>query len=98
MLQNLLTDDVFALSFVFARTGPALRLLPGFGEVFIAARVRLLLAVGVTVVVVPVVGNTIPPAPDGPFAMLVVRGHEIVAGLFLGAIARMMVAALHMAG
>ena len=98
MFQNLLTGDVFSLVFVFARIGSAVMLLPGFGEVFIAARVRLLLAVGITVVVAPVVTPYMPPTPDGVFAMLTVLGHEIVIGLFLGAIARMMVAALHTTG
>ena len=98
MLQSLLTDDIFALAFVFARIGAALMLLPGFGEVFISARIRLLLAVGITLVVTPVVGHTVPPTPEGPFAMFAALGREIVIGLFFGAIARMMVAALHMAG
>lgn len=98
MLQNLLTDDIFALAFVFARIGAALMLLPGFGEIFVSARVRLLLAVGVTLVVTPVVGHLVPPTPDGPLATFAVLGREIAIGLFFGAIARMMVAALHMAG
>jgi flagellar biosynthetic protein FliR len=98
MLTEYLTANAFALFFVFARIGAALMLLPGFGEVFIPARIRLLLAVGITVVVTPVVGEFIPAPPDGPLRMFVLLGHEMAVGLFLGAIARAMIAALHMAG
>jgi flagellar biosynthetic protein FliR len=98
MLTEYLTSNAFALFFVFARIGAALMLLPGFGEVFIPARIRLLLAVGITVVITPVVGDYIPATPDGPLRMFAVLGHEIAVGLFLGAIARAMIASLHMAG
>jgi flagellar biosynthetic protein FliR len=98
MIQEYLTANAFALFFVFARIGAAVMLLPGFGEVFIPARVRLLLAVGIAVVVTPAVSDFIPAAPGGPLRIFVVLGHEIAVGLFLGAIARAMISALHMAG
>ena len=98
MIQEYLTANTFALFFVFARIGSAMMLLPGFGEVFIPSRIRLLLAVGITVVVTPVVSEYIPAAPEGPLRMFVVLGHEIAVGLFLGAVARAMISALHMAG
>ena len=98
MLRELITGDLFSLIFVFARIGAAVMLLPGFGEVFIAARVRLLLAVGITVVVTPVVSPYLPPTPDGPLAMFGAIGYELVIGVFLGAMARIMVSALHIAG
>ena len=98
MLRELITGDLFSLIFVFARIGAAVILLPGFGEVFIAARVRLLLAIGITVVVAPVVSPFVPATPDGPLGMFIAIGYELLIGLFLGAMARMMVSALHMAG
>jgi flagellar biosynthetic protein FliR len=98
MLRELITGDLFSLIFVFARIGAAVMLLPGFGEVFIAARIRLLLAIGITVLVAPVVSQYVPATPAGPLAMFVAIGHELVIGLFLGAMARMMVSALHIAG
>lgn len=98
MLLNLITGDVFALLFVFSRIGAAIMLLPGFGEVFISARIRLLLAIGITVVVTPAVSQFVPPTPDGPLALFAVLGQETVIGVFLGAMSRMMIAALHTAG
>lgn len=98
MLQNLVTAHVFALAFVFARIGSVLMLLPGFGEVFVSARVRLVLALAVTVVITPIVTPYIPAVPDTPIETLTMLGREIVIGLFLGGLTRMMVAALHIAG
>ncbi|MFT5440378.1 MAG: flagellar biosynthetic protein FliR [Alphaproteobacteria bacterium] len=98
MLSNLVAGDVFALFFVFARVGAAIMLMPGFGEVFVSARTRLLLAVAITLVVTPLVSDLVPANPDGPLAMLMILGREIVIGLFLGSLSRALVAALHMSG
>lgn len=98
MLNELLAGNIFALVFVFARIGSAIMLLPGFGEAFVSPRVRLLIALGVTAVVTPVVVDLVPTAPEGPFAMLLLLGREMAIGAFLGALARIMVSALHMAG
>jgi flagellar biosynthetic protein FliR len=98
LLSNLVAGDVFALFFVFARVGAAIMLMPGFGEVFVSARTRLLLAVAITLVVTPLVSDLVPANPDGPLAMLMILGREIVIGLFLGSLSRALVAALHMSG
>lgn len=98
MLADLLREDVFTVLLVFARVGGALMVLPGFGEVFIPARVRLLMAMVITIVIVPVVSGTLPPAPDGVLRMFALLGTEIVIGVFLGSIARFLIAALHIGG
>jgi len=98
MLAQLLPADIFLVVLVFARIGSAMMLLPGFGEAFVAPRVRLLLAVAVTLVVTPVVADTLPRAPDSLMGSFVLIAGEMAIGLFLGALSRMMVAALHTAG
>lgn len=98
MLGQLLAADLFLLVLVFARVGGAIMLLPGFGEVFVSPRVRLMLALAVTLVVTPAVSETLPREPDGLFAAFVLIAGEAAVGLFIGALARMMVAALHAAG
>lgn len=98
MLRELLTGDVFSLLFVFARIGSAIMLLPGFGEVFVSARVRLMVALAITVVLTPAVSDLIPPTPEGPLRMFALLGREIVIGVFIGGLSRIMIAALHTAG
>ena len=98
MLSDLVAGDMFSLFFVFARIGAAIMLMPGFGEVFVNARVRLLLALAITLVVTPLVADLVPANPDGPLEMLLILGREMIVGLFLGSLARALIAALQIAG
>ncbi len=99
MLAELLPDQAFALLLVFVRLGSALMLMPGFGESYISPRIRLLLALAVTVVVQPVLPQgTIPPLPDSAVAMFLLVLGESFVGLFLGSLARILMAALSIGG
>jgi len=98
MLAELLPNQIFALLIVFVRLGSAMMLLPGFGEAYISPRVRLLLALAVTVVVQPALPPVIPPLPASPTALLLLVLGEAFVGLFLGSVARILMAALSVGG
>jgi flagellar biosynthesis protein FliR len=98
MLAELLTGEVFAAFLVFARLGTALSLLPGFGEPYVFARVRLAVAIGLSLAVLPLVRDTLPAQPAEPLQLGVLIGSEMLIGAMLGATARMLVSALHVAG
>ena len=98
MLQELFPNDVFSIFAVFARVGAAVMLLPGFGESYVSPSIRLLFGVALTVVITPVVAESLPPRPETPIEMVVVVLGEIVIGLFIGALARFLISALHIAG
>jgi flagellar biosynthetic protein FliR len=76
---------------VFVRVGAVLALMPGFGEQGVPVRVRLGLALALSVLVVPVVQ---PGQPISADAILI----EAAAGLVLGAGFRLFLMALQMAG
>ena len=97
-LETLIPGDAFALLLVFARIGAATMLLPGFGEVYVLPRTRLLLALALTVVIAPLVSANLPALPASPLELFLVLGGEIVVGLFLGTVVRTLVSALHVAG
>jgi flagellar biosynthetic protein FliR len=97
MLSHFLTSQIFAFLLIFCRLGSAIMLLPGFGEAYIPPRVRLFLALTFSLILVPVV-KTIPPQPDTVIGLIGLVGSEIFIGLFFGAITRMLIAAVHMAG
>lgn len=78
---------------VFLRIGAALALMPAFGENSVPQRLRLVLALAFTAVVLPAVATTLPPDPS-----LAVAAVEIVLGLALGAIFRLFILALQIAG
>ena len=98
MIEQLLSNDVFSLLLVFARIGAAIMLLPGFGETYVPPRVRLVFAIALTVVLTPLVADTLPGLPETVPGLFLLLGGEIVIGLFFGGLARLLVIALHVAG
>lgn len=98
MLNEILTTDAFALGLVFSRLGTAVMLLPGFSESYVSARIRLMFAFALTIVVTPVISVHLPTMPESLLAAAALIGGEIVIGLFLGGMVRMLVSALHVAG
>ncbi len=98
MLDQIVPANLFAAALVFARLGSALMLMPGIGEVYVSPRLRLVLALGITLVVTPVVAPALPPLPAGFIGLALMLGGEIAVGLFLGTIARILLAALEVAG
>jgi flagellar biosynthetic protein FliR len=83
---------------VFARVGSAVMLLPGFGELFVPPRVRLLLAGAIALVIAPAVVARLPALPATAIELVLILGGEIAIGLFLGTLSRILLSALHVAG
>lgn len=80
---------------VFLRIGAAAALLPAFGEQVVPVRVRLAAALALTVLVTPMVQHRLPEELPG-WGWLFLT--EVVVGLALGAVLRLMVIALQIAG
>jgi len=98
MLNEILTTDAFAIGLVFARLGSAMMLMPGFAESYVNPRVRLMLALALTVIVTPVVSVHLPPMPSALVGAAILIGGEVVIGVFMGGLMRLLVSALHVAG
>jgi flagellar biosynthetic protein FliR len=98
MLASILPNEPFVFFLIFARIGGALMVMPAFGERQVPARMRLMLALVITLVVSPVLMDTLPGAPESPWALFILLGGEIVVGLFMGTLARLLISALSVAG
>ena len=98
MLAELLPLDVFAVFLVFVRIAAALMLLPGIGEAYVSVQIRLAAAAVLTVAISPLVIGTLPILPATPLELLMLILGELVVGLLIGAAARLMMSALHVAG
>jgi flagellar biosynthetic protein FliR len=83
---------------VFARIGAMVMLLPGFGETNIPVRVRLGIALALTLIILPLHRNAYQISMTSMAPLLVLMVHEIVIGVVLGATARVTLAALSVAG
>jgi flagellar biosynthetic protein FliR len=98
MLDQILPANIFAASLVFARLGSAVMLLPGIGEIYVAPRLRLVLALGLTLAAAPTLAPGLPALPGSAIGLLLMLGGEIAVGIFLGTIARILLAAVEVAG
>ncbi|MEO3433745.1 flagellar biosynthetic protein FliR [Inquilinus sp. CAU 1745] len=98
MLAELLTGDIFAFLFVFIRIGAALMVLPGIGDAYVTPRIRLVLALLFSALLLPGLMSALPPPPDDPLVLAIMVAGEAIIGLFLGLIARFLLAALEVAG
>ena len=83
---------------VFARVGAMVMLLPGFGESNIPVRVKLGIALLLTLIILPLHRTAYQVDLTSMSALGVLMVHEIAIGIVLGATARVTLAALAVAG
>ena len=83
---------------VFARVGAMVMLLPGFGENNIPVRIKLGIALLLTLIILPLHRAAYQVDLTSMSAMGVLMVHEIVIGIVLGATARVTLSALAVAG
>ncbi|MBL4721323.1 MAG: flagellar type III secretion system protein FliR [Alphaproteobacteria bacterium] len=98
MLNQLLTIDGFAYLLVFSRVGSTIMLMPGIGEAYIPTRIRLLFAILVTAIMTPLLTALLPAIPPVFAGVLVLIAGEVLIGVYIGMIARILVAGLATAG
>lgn len=91
-----LSRDLLWISFVvFLRVGAMMSLMPGFGEQSVPQRIRLILAFGFTLIVIPALITEIPAQTSlEPLDVLRIILVEVLAGLALGIAVRLFVLAL----
>lgn len=87
-----------AAGLVFARIGAFFTLLPVFGERVVPARVRLIAAIAMTIVVAPAVAQSVPNVPSTPILAALFLAAETLVGMTLAMGLRLMVMVLQMAG
>lgn len=88
----------FQAMLVFARVGAAAMLLPGLGEQEAPPLPRLTLGLALVPLLLPGLAPSLPAVPEAPAEALRLLALEVLAGLFLGGLARLVVLALGMAG
>jgi flagellar biosynthetic protein FliR len=87
-----------AFMLVFARVGAMVMLLPGLGESNIPVRIKLAIALLLTLIILPLHRADYHVSMEALSALLVLMVYEILIGIVLGATARVTLAALQVAG
>ena len=95
---SLLPALAAAFMLAFARIGAMVMLLPGLGETNIPVRIKLAIAVLLTLIILPLHRAAYHIDMQSMIPLLVMMVHEIVIGVVLGATARVTLAALQVAG
>lgn len=95
---NWLPATAYFYVLIFARVGSILMLMPALGEMSIPARMRLGFALVFSLVLYPMVQPQLPVFPNDVLQVLVYLLHELVIGLILGAITRLVTMAAAVAG
>lgn len=97
-LQDFLTAGVFAFILTFVRIGTAITIMPGVGDSLTPQTVRLYIALGLSLVLAPLVAPMLPSPVPGGMALVILIVMEFVIGLFIGTVARVFMMALDTAG
>ncbi len=91
-------QQVYAGAMVFTRLAAMIMTMPAIGDQAVPVRIRLAFALLLTLVLAPVVLPVLPPVPAdlGTMTLHVVR--EVFIGLMIGAVLRLFMASLSVAG
>jgi flagellar biosynthesis protein FliR len=95
---SLLPALAAAFVLAFARIGAMVMLLPGFGESNIPVRVKLGIALLLTLIILPLHRDAYHIDMNSMASLMVLMVYEIVIGIVLGATARVTLSALQVAG
>jgi flagellar biosynthetic protein FliR len=94
-----LSGIILTYLLVFSRVGAMVMLLPAIGEATVPAPVRLVLALGIAIALTPQVQASYPAvAPQTTMALFILIAQEVTAGVLVGAMARIIMSALNVAG
>jgi len=95
---NWLPETAYLYLLLFARVGTIMMLMPALGEQIIPARMRLGFALVFALVLYPLIAPSLPRLPGEILGIVVLLVHELVIGLILGAITRLVVMSAQVAG
>ena len=88
----------FQAALIFARVGAAAMLLPGLGEQEVPSPLRLGLGLALVPLLLPALAPNLPAAPDGAAEAVRLILLEVLAGIWLGSLARLVSIGFTLAG
>lgn len=93
-----LSGQVFPFMMIFCRLGAGLMMFPGIGEAFVSPRIRMLFALSLSFLMLPVFAPLMPAIPSQPSDLTRLIVIEIMVGLFFGTVMRLLMAVVETAG
>ena len=97
-MTELFNITLYNYLMIFLRIGTVFMLMPGFSASYVNAQIRLVLALALSLVVMPIVTPLLPQEPTEFSIMLQYILREITIGIFLGIIMQVLFFSLNFAG
>ncbi|MGK2739305.1 flagellar biosynthetic protein FliR [Tepidicaulis sp. LMO-SS28] len=98
MIVTVAPETSFIFLMMFCRLGTMIMLMPALGEIIIPARIKLVVALALTAVMMPLVGDAYEGLPSTPLLLTWLVASEFMVGLLIGAAARLLMSATQVAG
>lgn len=89
-------DQAYAFILIFSRIGAALVWMPGFGDARVSIRIRALVGVFLSLLLVPLLKS--PKMPVAPYLLEIALIQEIVIGTFVGLVGKILLSMMETAG
>lgn len=97
-LGALIEGKLFAFLLVFCRVGAIFMTMPGIGEVFVPARIRLQFALLFSFILLPLLAPSLPLLPTSTAKTVELIVLEVGVGIFIGAVMRILLVTLETVG
>lgn len=98
MLADLISQEVFAYLLIMTRLGASLMFIPALGDKTIPARIRLTLAIALSLVVYMTIHDQVPNMPVQTIKLFFLLLKEALIGIIIGVFARLLMSAVHTTG
>ena len=98
MSDGFLAQQAFVLLAVFTRLGAMVMTFPALGAESVPARIRLVIALALTAIVVPLVEAGYPDLPGTAFGIGAFVFAEALVGLIVGSLVRLVMSGVQTAG
>jgi flagellar biosynthetic protein FliR len=97
-LEQFLISELFTFLVLLTRIGSFLMVIPAIGDSYVSTRIRLLLAIAISIMLVPLLASVMPPMPPSALGLAMVVMAEILIGVFFGVIVRFLMTTMNVAG
>ncbi|MFZ4126111.1 MAG: flagellar biosynthetic protein FliR [Rickettsiales bacterium] len=98
LLDHFVLSQVFTFILIFCRIGSAIMVIPAFSENYVSPRIRLMLGFAMSALLTPLLQRMMPAVPSNMGDMMLLIIAEILVGVFLGLLVRMLLSAMHVTG
>ena len=98
MLESVTISALFSLLLIFCRIGSCIMVLPGFKELYVPVRSRLLFSLAISFLLMPTLRSSLPAFPHSALVLAMLMLGEIIVGIFIGSVTTILVTAMDTLG